>query len=113
MRPPRSFICAEHLREHERRVGHRAAERSRVQVGAAAAQIDLKVDEAAQAVADRRDAAREHRRVGDDDDVGAELVLWARMKSSRLTLPTSSSPSRMNLMFTGRRPFCFMCASTP
>ena len=40
-----------------------------------AAQIDLEVDESAQAVADRRDAAVEHRRVGDDDDVGGELVL--------------------------------------
>ena len=65
----------EHLREHERRVGDRAAERARVQVGAAAAQVDLEVDQAAQAVADRRHAAREHRRVGDDDDVGVELVL--------------------------------------
>ena len=65
----------DHLREHERRIGDGAAERSRVQVGAAAAQIDLEVHQAAQAVADRRHAAREHRRVGDDDDVGAELVL--------------------------------------
>ena len=75
MRPPRSFICAMHLREHERRIGHGAAERSRVQVGVAAAQIDLEIHEAAKAVADRRHAAREHRRVGDDDDVGAQIVL--------------------------------------
>ena len=102
----------EHLRQDEGRVGHRAAERARVQVGAAAAQIDLEVDQAAQPVADRRHAAREHRRVGDDDDVGAQLAACARTKSSRLTLPTSSSPSRMNFMLTGSVPFCFRCAST-
>ena len=59
----------EHLREHERRVRDRPAERSRVQIGVAASQVDLEVDEAAQSVADRRHAAREHPRVGDDDDI--------------------------------------------
>ncbi len=44
-----------------------------MQVALRAAQIDLEVDEPAQPVADRRDAAVEHRRVGDDDDVGGEL----------------------------------------
>ena len=75
MRPPRSFICASICASTKRRVGHRAAERSGMQIGAAAAQVDLEVHQTAQAVADRRHAAREHRRVGDDDDVGAELVL--------------------------------------
>src|SRR5690349_23618814 len=79
--PPRStlfpyttlFRSREDLREHERRVRHRAAERSRVQIGAAAAQIDLEVHEAAQAVADRRHAAREHRRIGDEDRKSTRL----------------------------------------
>ena len=46
-----------------------------MQVALRAAHVDLEVDEAAEAVADRRDAAVEHRRVGDDDDVGGEVVL--------------------------------------
>ena len=46
-----------------------------MQIGPAAAQIDLGVDQAAQAVADRRHAAGEHRGVRDDHDVGAELGL--------------------------------------
>ena len=48
-----------------------------MQVRLAAAQVDLEVGEAAQAVADRRDAAIEHRRVGDHHDVGLEQVLVA------------------------------------
>ena len=46
-----------------------------MQVALRPAQIDLEVDEAAQAVADRRDAAIEHRRIGDDDDVRRQFVL--------------------------------------
>jgi hypothetical protein len=42
----------------------------------------------------------------------ARSVLCARTKSSRWTLPTSSSPSMKNLMFSGRWPAFFMCAST-
>ena len=63
------------LAEHERRIGHRAAERSRMEVALRAAQIDLEVRQPAQAVADRRDAAVEHRRVRDHHDVGRELLL--------------------------------------
>ena len=65
----------DHLRQHERRVGDGAAKGSRMQVGAAAAQVDLAVDQAAESVADRRNAAGEHRRVRDHDDVGLERVL--------------------------------------
>ena len=43
-----------------------------MEVGLAAADVDLEIGQAAQAVADRRDAAVEHRRVADHDDVGAE-----------------------------------------
>ena len=67
------FHLRDHLGEHERRVGQRAAKRARMEVGAAAAEIDLKVNEAAQAVADRRYAAREHPRIRDDDDVRGEI----------------------------------------
>ena len=102
----------EDLGEHERRVGDGAAERARVQIALRAAQVDLEVGQPAQAVADRRNAAIEHRRVRDDDDVGGELLLVRRTKSSRCTLPTSSSPSMKNLMFSGRLPACFRCAST-
>ena len=65
----------EHLRQHERRIGHRAAEGSRVQVGVAASQVDLKVHEPPEPVAHRRHAAREHPRIGNDDDVGFQVVL--------------------------------------
>ena len=82
-----------------------------MQVGLGPAQVDLEVGEAAQPVADRRDAAIEHRRIRDDDDVGARASLWLLMKLSRFTLPTSSSPSMRNLMLTGRLPFCLRCAS--
>ena len=75
MRPLAILHLRQHLREHERRVGDGAAERARVQVALGAAQVDLEVRQAAQAVADGRDAAIEHRRVGDDDHVGGELVL--------------------------------------
>ena len=44
-----------------------------MQVGAAPAKIELEVDETAKPITNRRDAAREHPRIGDDDDVGAEL----------------------------------------
>ncbi len=63
------------MRELHRRIRDRAAERSGVQVGLGPAEIDLVVGQAAQAVADRRNAAIEHRRVADDDDVGVEQVL--------------------------------------
>ena len=63
------------LRQHHRRVCDGAAERSRMQIALRAAEIDLAVDEAAQPVANRRDAAIEHRRIRDHDDVGAELAL--------------------------------------
>ncbi len=53
----------QHLRQHHRGVGHRAAKRTRVQVGLRAAKVDLEVRQAAQAVADGRDAAVEHRRI--------------------------------------------------
>ena len=51
-----------------------SAEDAGVKVALRAAQIDLEVDEPAQAVADRRDAAIEHRRIGDDHDVGRAHV---------------------------------------
>ena len=63
------------LREHEPGIRDGAAERSGMQIALRAAQVDLKIREAAQAVADRRNAAIEHRRVGDDDDVGREFLL--------------------------------------
>jgi hypothetical protein len=63
------------LRQHHRRVGDRAAERAGVQVALRAPDVDLKVGQPAQAVADRRHAAVEHRRVGNDEDVGGELGL--------------------------------------
>ena len=65
----------EDLREHHGGIGDRAAERAGMQIALRAAQIDLEVDEAAQAVADRGDAAVEHRRVRDHHDVGGEFVL--------------------------------------
>ena len=46
-----------------------------MKVGLRAADVDLEVDEAAEPVADRRNAAIEHRRVGDHDDVGGEQRL--------------------------------------
>ena len=75
MRPPRSFICAQDLRQHHRRVGDGAAKRSGMEVALGPAQIELAIDEAAQPVADRRHAAVEHRRIGDHHDVGGELGL--------------------------------------
>ena len=75
MRPPRSFICAIICASTNAGLATAPPNDAGVQVGAAAAQIDLEVDEAAQPVADRRHAAREHRRVGDDDDVGCEVGL--------------------------------------
>src|SRR5207253_9588953 len=65
------------LRQHERRVRHRAAERSGMEIGAAAAKIELKVHEATESVADRWDAAGEHGRIGDDDNVTLEIVFVA------------------------------------
>ena len=44
-------------------------------VALAAAQIDLAIDETAKPVANRRHAAVEHRRIRDDDEVGAKLLL--------------------------------------
>ena len=41
----------------------------------------------------------------------ARSCLWLRTKSSRWTLPTSSSPSMKNLMLTGRLPAFLMYAS--
>src|SRR5262249_17272126 len=53
-----------HLRQdlcdHECGVGNRTTEHPRMQVGAAAPQVDLAVDEPAEAVAHRRNAALEH-----------------------------------------------------
>ena len=46
-----------------------------MQIGPAAAQVDLGVDQAAEAVTDRRHAAGEHRGVRDDHDVGGQLGL--------------------------------------
>ena len=60
---------------HHGGVGDGAAERAGVEIALGAAQIDLEVDEAAQAVADRGNAAVEHRRVRDHDDVGGQFVL--------------------------------------
>ncbi len=74
----------QHLRQHHRGVRHRAAERSGVQVGRRAAQVDLEVHEAAQAVADRRHAAGEHRCVRDDDDVASEPALLVPDESAQV-----------------------------
>ena len=68
-----------HLREdvgeHEGWIRDRPPERPGMQVRLRASEVDLKVDEAAQAVADRRHPAIEHRRIRDDDDIRLELVL--------------------------------------
>ncbi len=55
--------------------GDGAAERSRMEIALRPAQVELEVDQAAKPVADRRNAAVEHRRVGDDDHVGGEILL--------------------------------------
>ena len=46
-----------------------------MQVAFGAPQVDLEIGHAAQAVADGRNAAIEHRRVRDDDDVGGQFLL--------------------------------------
>jgi hypothetical protein len=45
-----------------------------VQIGVRARDVDLEVRQAAQAVTDRRDAAIEHRRIGDHHDAGLQRL---------------------------------------
>ena len=62
------------LAEGEEGVGGGAAVHAGVEVGAGAADFDLGVDHAAQADAEGGDAGGEHFGVGDEGDVGLELV---------------------------------------
>ena len=72
----------------------------------------LEVHEAAQADAERRDAASEHRRVAHADEVGGEVPGLRRAGgSSRFWLPTSSSPSTMSFRLSGSLPAALTNAS--
>ncbi len=62
------------LAEGDEGVGSGAAVHAGVQVGAGAAGLDLGVDHAAQADAERGQVGREHLGVGDEGDVGLQLV---------------------------------------
>src|SRR5262249_17269085 len=65
-----------HLRDHlgkrERRIGNSASERAGVEICLAAAEIDLTVHKAPEAITDGGHTAIEHRGIGDDNDVGLE-----------------------------------------
>ena len=69
------------------------------------AQRDVHLHDAAQARRERRHAGREVRGVREHDHVGSRDASGARAGTRRGgSEPISSSPSTMNLTFTGRRP---------
>ncbi len=68
------FELGDDLAEGDERVGRGAAVHAGVEVGAGAAGFNLGVDHAAQADAEGGDAGGEHFGVGDEGDVGLELV---------------------------------------
>ena len=73
MRPPRSFICASICARTIAGFATAPPNDPECRSVLLPRRSIWKYDETAQAVADRRNAAREHRRVRDDDDVGGEL----------------------------------------
>src|SRR5262249_44538953 len=68
------FHLRQHTGQYERRVGDRSAERAGMEVRLGPAHVELKIGEAAKAVADRWNTAVEHRGIGNDDDVRSEIA---------------------------------------
>ena len=74
MRPPRSFICASICASTMAGLATAPPKTPECRSLFDPAHVDLEIGEPAQRVADRRHAAVEHRRIGDHDDVGGEIL---------------------------------------
>ena len=102
MRPSLSLSAASSVDQRIGRVRDAAAERAGVQILLRAAEAQLVVGDAAEAVGDRRHAGGELAAVADDDASQASFSRFAFTKGSRCWLPTSSSPSIRNFTWSGK-----------
>ena len=84
------FHLGDELRQDERGVGDRRRRTIRMQIGAAATQVNLEIHQTAQAVTDGRHAAREHLGVSETTTRSALSSDWwnlRRRRGSRRRLP--------------------------
>ncbi len=98
--------------QHVARIGNRAAKDAAVQIAIRAVEHDLARENAAETVSNRGSAGGVLAGVADHGYAALHQVLVRFRKISRLSLPTSSSPSITNFTLMGGRPIVLLQASS-